>query len=78
MRDQASNNGVVEVGVGIVVRRLAAGRLPKNGDSCRIPAESCNIVTEPLNGFSLVEKSNILGFARRAGKAEDVDTIASR
>lgn len=76
MRNQSRYDGILTVGVGVVVHGRSTGGLAHDRDTRWISAEASDVVSHPLDGSSLIQQADILWFSRCAGKAEDVETIA--
>lgn len=52
--NHAGNDGVVDVGVGVVVNRGTTGGLAEYHDSRNITAECCNVVSDPFDCETLI------------------------
>lgn len=75
MRDQAADDGVLDVGEGPVVDGNASRGLPKDSDLGRISTECGDVVAHPLDGKTLVAEAEVVDVVRCTRKSEDVETI---
>ena len=76
MRNQSSDDRVMEVGVGIVVDSRSSRRLSHDCDSSGVSTESADVVSDPLDGLALVEEPDVCCLAGCTRESKDVETIA--
>ena len=75
---ECRDDRVFGIGIRVDIRTRRTRALAEEGDAVRVTAESCNVVADPFNGEALVLQSDILGAAREAGEAEDINTVAGK
>lgn len=78
LENKASNDRVGSVGISIQINRVRTSGLTEENDTCRVSTKIGNVVADPFDSKSLVEKSNILTLLAcwYARKTEYVNTIA--
>jgi co-chaperonin GroES (HSP10) len=76
--NQTGDDRVLLVGERDVVHRGAAGALPEDDNTGRITAKGENVIANPLDCRSLVEKTGILLNARSTGEPKNAQTVAAQ
>ena len=77
MRYQSSDNGVMEMGVGIIVYSCSSRRLSHDCDPGYVSAESADVVSDPFDGLALVEEPDVCRLAGCTRESKNVETIAN-
>lgn len=78
VRNDAVDNGVLLVCVGPVVNSDTSRRLARDGNLAGVAAELLDVVSNPLDGRSLVAETEILRLAWSAREAENVESVVDR